>query len=492
MMTATSKWVPIDGPSLVLPPENYIFDRDNLTLAIRDGSDEFELHLESLAHTNSKFNFTRKDGSECQPRTDFLRDNWRLRDAVEAAAWEVFWNRRYFRSLLFGMRGVGSAVIPQDFEYYETLKTGAVFDWRLGSIQRSEQRPLVRRPIPLFDVQDEGDAANLIESRYLCRGGSLLLSGPTGIGKSSLALQLAVSWGLGRECLGFEPSAPLSSLIVQAENDPGDVSEMAAGVADGMGLDEGERNIVNQMVSIHSAGEDTGQRFFSSLESLIRDWQPDLLIIDPLLAFVGDDLSKQNVAANFLRHNLAPLLRKTNMGVLILQHEGKPTKEGNQQSNLDYSGFGSSDLANWARAILSLRRDGDAFCLSLGKRGKRSGIVDDQGEHRVWLRHATGGRICWEQVEGGSVVSGNRAKTALDLFALVPESPARIPKTVLFEKAKAAGVADKKCRALFDELIANQQVHIHAEKRPGTNPLKYVARHHPLEQPETDSKNEPF
>src|SRR5271169_5429764 len=42
------------------------------------------------------------------------------------------------------------------------------------------------------------DPAELLKHRYLCRGGGLLLVGPTGHGKSSLAMQLMIKWALGQ------------------------------------------------------------------------------------------------------------------------------------------------------------------------------------------------------------------------------------------------------------------------------------------------------
>ena len=55
---------------------------------------------------------------------------------------------------------------------------------------------------------------------------SCLFVGQSGIGKSSLCMQLAINWALGRTTFGIRPERPLKSLIVQAENDVGDVAEM--------------------------------------------------------------------------------------------------------------------------------------------------------------------------------------------------------------------------------------------------------------------------
>ena len=80
------------------------------------------------------------------------------------------------------------------------------------------------------------DPTELLKQRYLCQGGGLLLVGPTGHGKSSLAMQFMIKWALGQPVLGFEPARPLKSLLIQAENDDGDLAEMKSGVFNGLNL----------------------------------------------------------------------------------------------------------------------------------------------------------------------------------------------------------------------------------------------------------------
>ena len=90
----------------------------------------------------------------------------------------------------------------------------------LGELQR-----------PLADSPEE-----LLRNRYLCRGGGLLLAGPTGIGKSSLSMQFMISWALGRPVFGIEPARPIKSLLIQAENDDGDLAEMRDSIVKGLEL----------------------------------------------------------------------------------------------------------------------------------------------------------------------------------------------------------------------------------------------------------------
>ncbi len=45
-------------------------------------------------------------------------------------------------------------------------------------------------------------------------------------------MQMALHFSVGRECFGIRPNCdrPLTSLIIQAENDDGDLSEMRDGI----------------------------------------------------------------------------------------------------------------------------------------------------------------------------------------------------------------------------------------------------------------------
>jgi len=53
------------------------------------------------------------------------------------------------------------------------------------------------------------DGTELLKTRYLCRGGGMLLVGPTGVGKSTFAMQAALCWAIGRPFFGIEPAKPL-------------------------------------------------------------------------------------------------------------------------------------------------------------------------------------------------------------------------------------------------------------------------------------------
>jgi RecA-family ATPase len=269
--------------------------------------------------------------------------------------------------------------------------------------------------IPLGELKRsiDGDPLELIKSRFLCRGGGLLIVGPTGIGKSSLSMQLMLSWSIGRSCFGLAPARPMKILLIQAENDDGDLAEMRDGVLSGLEFSEEERQAALANIMTCRCDDKPGLDFFALVVvPLLEQHQPDLIIIDPLLAYLGGDVSKQEVVSPWLRNGLNPLLRKHNCGCILVHHTNKPPsgreKPDWQAGDFAYLGSGSADLANWSRAVAALRSIGsnDVFEFRLGKRGGRAGWQTPEGGRRyeTFLAHSQEpGQICWLEVNRDSV-----------------------------------------------------------------------------------------
>lgn len=226
------------------------------------------------------------------------------------------------------------------------------------------------------------DPNELIKNRFLCKGGSMVFVGQTGIGKSSLLLQMAVLWSNGEPCFGIYPARPLKTLLIQAENDEGDLAEMRDGILNGLGITKSwnSDNLFACTVDCYS-----GDQFIQALAKLVADKQPDLVIIDPFFAYLGGSVVDQAVVSKFLRNQLNPILHSAGCGCILVHHVNKPPsnieKQGWNGTDFAYAGAGSAELANWARAIVYLRSIGSRwiFELMLAKRGKRVGWIDEDG-----------------------------------------------------------------------------------------------------------------
>lgn len=240
--------------------------------------------------------------------------------------------------------------------------------------------------------------------RWLCRGGSLLITGQSGIGKSSFTMQTACSWALGRELFGIPVKKALRIGVIQAECDVGDLAEAYQGVTSAMGLSRDDRNLLKENLRFYTETTKTGKDFADLVRKIVVRQKLDVMFCDPLLSYVGGDLSKQEVASHFLRNCIQPILKDTGCIIVFTHHEGKPkpkeVTEGQTISDMAYSGLGSSELVNWARAIINVRReskDYPIFSFNLTKRGKLAGMRTPDGKPTLSLklRHAEG-KVLWE------------------------------------------------------------------------------------------------
>jgi hypothetical protein len=261
----------------------------------------------------------------------------------------------------------------------------------------------------LFQFQPKEDPSTLLGNRWVCKGGQLLLVGQSGVGKSSLTVQAAMTWALGLPFFGITPARPLKSLYIQAENDEGDMAEIVQGVMShvvaksGMPQDEALR-LLNDNLEFVRVTAAAGEEFGAVVRDLVRERSVDLVFGDPLLSFVGDDISQQSVASRFLRGVLNPLAFEFGFAWVWSHHTGKPQSDSKSRAHWNandyaYIGLGSSELTNWARAIAVLQttKEEGTFKLLLAKRGTRAGVED---EHRLpvtslVLKHAETG-LHWE------------------------------------------------------------------------------------------------
>lgn len=262
-----------------------------------------------------------------------------------------------------------------------------------------------------YDVQNDQNAVIGWRAgkatRYLCRGYSAWIIAQAGIGKSSLAQQQACLWALGKPFCGIWPARTgLRILIVQNENDEGDAAEAIQGILDGGNFTAAEIDQLRQQVKLIRCRGLTGSEFCRWLEREVVAFQADIVYVDPLLRYAGIDVSRQDQCTKFLNNELDPVLARTGVVMIGIHHTGKPKSkretEGWTIYDFAYSGIGSSELVNWARAISIVTPEkGGHFHMMLAKRGSRAWAthpgVDDQMTTSIYLKHAEG-RIYWEQI----------------------------------------------------------------------------------------------
>jgi hypothetical protein len=325
-----------------------------------------------------------------------------------------------------------------------------------GLVKRGRRQVTwTHRGFSSFRVPPEDDPSILLgRYRYICRDGIAIIVGPSHVGKTSLCFQWATCAALGRDFLGIPTHGHLTSLVVNGEDDDGDIGEVREGVFTGLGLTTSEAEQVEKRVIMCSVRAETGDAFFRELGRKAAEVGADLVWINPLLSFAGMDITKPGEASK-LRAALKAGNPDQRFAYMLIHHTNKPPSakdKGEKNWNeFMYDMTGAADLTNMSRAVVTVgaKKTNGEFILRLAKRGKRAGVMrelpadpdEGRGAGRVEIvteihaRHSTrrikfeSGRelpmIFWEPSEATddedgedrpSKAGGRRSEHSLDVF----------------------------------------------------------------------------
>jgi len=195
---------------------------------------------------------------------------------------------------------------------------------------------------------------NLAGNRWLTRDGSGFVIAPSGHGKSSLAMQLAICWSIGKIAFGIKPARPLRILIVQSEDDDAETKKFVQMIRK-MGLSEEEIITLKANTRFEFQRSLSGDRFIEALDGWLTEWPADIVIINPLTGFLLCDLKDDEKVNLFLRDKLSAVMAKHHCAPLVFHHTPKTnfTKLENMQwYDWMYAMSGCAGLTNWGRAVL--------------------------------------------------------------------------------------------------------------------------------------------
>lgn len=329
-------------------------------------------------------------------------------------------------------------------------------------------------PIGELQIPPRDDPDELLKFRFLCRGGGMLVVGPTGIGKSSLVLQMLALFSNGLPAFDIQPSRPLRSIYIQAENDDGDLAEIRDGVVKGLEFTEAQRKTFFERVIVHSENCHTAKSFFNNIviPLIVSNPTIDLLVLDPALSYLGGETKDQRVVGEFLRSLLAPILSKYRIAAIVIHHSNKPPS-GNQKpewstSELAYLGSGSIEWANWSRAVIALQSTATygVFKIHAAKRGTRLDWKDPSGQksYSKLIKHfKSDGTICWLPANENDLLSspnqgGRPRKTELDDFlSLLSDSSLTSQEWIIAAKNKFS-ISRSTFYRLLDSAEKNQRI----------------------------------
>jgi hypothetical protein len=321
-------------------------------------------------------------------------------------------------------------------------------------------------PSQLMCMDTSVDPTCLLGNRFLCQGGALVINGPSGIGKSAYVMQGVISFALGQSLFGLTPKRPLRSLIIQAENDIGDLAEQYQGVVRGIGM-ESRTAELDRMIHIVPESRVAGKAAIDAFARLLERYKPDLFWIDPLMAYLGGDVSSQEVCSAFLRTGLTPLAHQYQCGIIMVHHMGKQSKDKTKGFDSSYSGIGSSEITNWARGVIQLKKLEDGLVeLEYAKRGRRVGLADDNGipTTTTIIEHGQRG-ICWvastradAQTKAAEKVASEAKELEEAIIGEIGKEPSRTPTDCVGIIQRLTGKSSRTSWRLFDRLKMNPRM----------------------------------
>lgn len=260
----------------------------------------------------------------------------------------------------------------------------------------------------IISYDPENDPDNLIGDRWIRRGSSMLFVGQSGCGKSSMAFYQGLCWARGAAWFGVQPVRPLKIAYIQAENDIADQHDSLKGAAMSVfGPDAWQDGLRQAGMLFFREATRTGADFATMLRRLVRKTKSDIVYIDPLLSYIGGNPSDIEVCSNFTRHLLQPIMMETGVVLILVHHFPKPKGQNEKPesvADLAYSGFGSSDLTNWAREVIVMKEIGfhnpRRFMLGMAKRADRAGMRDDKDKKTgsIFIQRGVG-TISWKYAE---------------------------------------------------------------------------------------------
>lgn len=128
----------------------------------------------------------------------------------------------------------------------------------------------------------------------------------------------------GRDLWKLKPHKARKVVLIQAENNFLDLVEPAQSITRILGLSETEKADLRKNFRVISDDTHSGEGFVRLLSSICDRYKPEIVIVDPLMAYIGGEISKQEVCTKFFRNGINPVIHRHNIGLILLHHTGKP------------------------------------------------------------------------------------------------------------------------------------------------------------------------
>lgn len=189
----------------------------------------------------------------------------------------------------------------------------------------------------------------VIDKNFLRKGQTWVISGASGIGKSVLAMQLALGLALGEKTLGLDVFKPAKTLLLHNENPIIDEKIYFRGIVSQFALDE-KPNFdglnENLRISCKTGRYYSVDEFISKLDAALRANKYDIVIVDSLTSFVGCDFSSYSEVSN-LFCKINELKSKHHFAMVLIHHFCKPQFRSGKLHPAQW-GMGGKAISNYA------------------------------------------------------------------------------------------------------------------------------------------------
>ncbi len=182
------------------------------------------------------------------------------------------------------------------------------------------------RPIGIFSLRKQTPPANWVVDQILREKGQTLIGGPTNIGKSPLAMSLAMSIAMGSaDWMGFRINSQDERILFSAlEMDGSEISEQVGPMLDMAKTPDNEARLEERLHILpvgHSIAADLkdGQEFY---EALLEEHAYTGLILDTIGASVSTSLSEEKPMRAIVDW-LARVRKRFGCWVVVLSHPRK-------------------------------------------------------------------------------------------------------------------------------------------------------------------------
>ena len=242
--------------------------------------------------------------------------------------------------------------------------------------------------------QEEDNKRVLLRGGFFRKGHALFIVSTSGAGKSVFVNQLALFLAQGRDFLGMRPKRPLRVGVIQAEDDVEEMADFRRNYRKGLTAEFGwmdadvDAALAGVTLGMKFRGK-TGDAFIAALRDWQRERKFDVVVVNPLFAYFGGNLSDGRDCTKFFREQLDPMMNdpQHGFGLVVVHHTVKPPKgeerkTWGQDAFGQYLGAGGTDIAGWSRAsflLLPIAGHYGWFRFIATKRGGRLGWKDGEG-----------------------------------------------------------------------------------------------------------------